>query len=88
MGQSFLLGRKCFFSFSWPSFSDGVSIKTPYGIDVLDLPTSLTSTTFEVLITESSHKPAMLTTGTPSRKKKKLQMAIIVLSARFLMDFL
>ena len=34
-GQSYLIGRRCLFSLGWPPSSDGITIKMPYGVDVL-----------------------------------------------------
>ena len=37
-GQSYLIGRRCLFSLGWPPSSDGITIKMPYGVDVLHWP--------------------------------------------------
>ena len=39
-GQSYLIGRRCLFSLGWSPSSDGVTIKMPYGVDVLHQPAS------------------------------------------------
>ena len=39
-GQSYLMGGWCLFSLGRPHFSDGVTIKMPYGVDVLHQPAS------------------------------------------------
>ena len=62
LGQSYLIGKRCLFSLGCPS-SDDVTIKMPYGVDVLHRPASHPIFSYWLVKTESGFIVRSVETG-------------------------